>query len=173
MAIGCGSPCVCVGGPPANFCNDAGYSCGPYRVKDNCGRDQEFNCGGCDTDAGKVCSRNDWGGVCGPCSSEDDLTFCDRAGANCGPRTAPDNCGVTRTVDCCACADGGACGSSGQANQCALQPNLSGCVTSAQCQSGTCGGGGLCCAAPLHACLDDSDCCRGSCAQNFCEPNPQ
>ena len=167
---GTGPECTCVGLPAAVFCSDAGYNCGAYRIKDNCGRQQEFNCGGCDVDAGLACATDDFGGTCQACVPEDDSVFCDRRGANCGSFTGADNCHLTRTVDCGTCGAAGGCGLA-VANLCQCQPNLAGCSSAAQCCSGTCGSG-LCCAAPGKACGDDADCCHGSCEQNLCELNP-
>jgi hypothetical protein len=167
----CGGACSCTGLPSTFYCSDAGFNCGPMAITDNCGRAQVFSCGSCSAD--NSCVTGDLGGgTCMACDPEDDFTFCNRQGANCGELKASDNCGSTRDVDCGGCEDGG-CGSNGISNQCSCQPNLMGCASKDQCCSGTCGGGGLCCSAPGHACIDDSDCCLGACSQNFCELTSQ
>jgi Chondroitinase B/Carbohydrate binding module (family 6) len=43
------------------------------------------------------------------CTPESNPTFCGRLGKNCGPVTAPDNCGVSRTVDCGTCTPPATC----------------------------------------------------------------
>jgi hypothetical protein len=43
------------------------------------------------------------------CAPEDNMTFCMRQGAACGPFTSADNCGIMRTTDCGMCPGGAAC----------------------------------------------------------------
>ena len=100
------------------------------------------DCGGCL--GGDTCVNN----VCTPpaCTYEGDTTFCSRTGSQCGSKTAMDNCGMTRTVDCgvSACTDDRVCDASNQCTcpipvcpagaQCGLISNACGAMTSC----GTC-----------------------------------
>ncbi|MGC4119476.1 MAG: hypothetical protein QM765_33890 [Myxococcales bacterium] len=73
-----------------------GKQCGP----DGC----EGSCGECPSDA--VCDVAS--GQC-LCQTESDQRFCERLQKDCGPVTAPDNCGVARTVNCGTCGDAFVC----------------------------------------------------------------
>jgi hypothetical protein len=133
----CGHPnanvCSCVDEDPATFCARAGAQCGPLTGPDNCGNVMTVeNCGTC---AGSS-SCNDATNTCS-CIPETDQQLCASHYAQCGSLTAPDNCHVTRTVQCGSCTEqGDTCG--------AYWPNICGCApesTSQFCaaQGVTCG----------------------------------
>lgn len=52
------------------------------------------------------------------CAPETDAELCSRLTIACGPFTAEDNCGETRSVDCGGCSAPSTCGGSGTANVC-------------------------------------------------------
>jgi len=58
------------------------------------------------------------------CTPEDNPTFCTRLAKACGPFTAADNCGASRTVASCGTCTGNGqtCGGAGVANQCGVAP---------------------------------------------------
>lgn len=176
----CGGACpadggVCAAETGPELCAKASYACGTLGIKDRCGVNRLVQCGTCSV--GNTCRIEDpphdagSSSACVVCVPEGDAAFCDRQGANCGALVANDNCGSPRTVVCGAdpCVfpldDGGtrqdACGISGGhiANQCSCQPNLAGCQVNAQCCSGTCANGQLCCVGLGGTCNDDAECC--------------
>ncbi|MEM1347407.1 MAG: hypothetical protein AAGI01_02555 [Myxococcota bacterium] len=103
--------CLCDPETDEQLCDTANAVCGTFSTVDQCGAARVVDCdtakGGCD-DAAERCAL----GSCVVCSPEDDVMFCTRNGATCGLRTASDNCGAPRSVDCSAavgCADGAFC----------------------------------------------------------------
>lgn len=111
-----------------------GTTCGAQRECESgacrdCGVDTRRCCtgGGC-RNANSEC-RN---GTCQPrCVPDTDAVFCTRAGRNCGPFTAEDNCRMQRTVTCGTCSAARTCGGAGMPGQCgclaAWYDSASGC----------------------------------------------
>ncbi len=101
--------CGCLGETNATFCARLGKDCGSVSAPDNCGVSRSATCGSCSGDAiCGVASPN----VCGPppCVAESDATFCGRLNKECGPVTASDNCGASRTASCGSCSGAEVCG---------------------------------------------------------------
>lgn len=117
--------CVCAPETDAAFCARLGAQCGSRSAADNCGTPRTVNnCGAC-MGALPVCALNQ---CIASCSPESDMTFCARTNAECGSKTAADNCGTLRTVaECGMCTNGEAC----TANQC-------------ECPTPTCGANDQC-----------------------------
>jgi hypothetical protein len=126
---------VCVAGTPpcndgvactADTCNEATDTC-QFTPNDAfcddglfCDGAEKCTASGCTAGtppcaAGATC--NEQTDTC--CTPETDTAFCSRLGKNCGTVTAPDNCGVARTVTSCGtCTAPATCGGAGTANVC-------------------------------------------------------
>lgn len=73
-------------------------------------------------DAGVDDLRSDASEPTDSCAPESDDEFCERQRANCGDLTAPDNCGVDRTVTCGSCIAPDECGAGEFDNVCGCTP---------------------------------------------------
>ncbi len=148
--------CVCQPETDAQLCLSAGKTCGTQALTDRCGRARTVACGTCGPTS--TCGGGGTPGVCG-CTPEANATFCARNAFSCGPLTAKDNCGVTRSVTSCGTCvspntcSGGTCGCSSESNAqfCARRGASCGVVTGAdlcgQTRSvscGTCSGASTC-----------------------------
>jgi hypothetical protein len=129
--------CGCAAEDNPTFCARVGKNCGTPSAYDNCGTWRSgVPCGSC---AGtQTCGGGGVSNVCG-CAAETNSAFLARLGKDCGTVTAPDNCGVTRSVFASSyCYGTGAtCGGGGVTNVCGCTPQ-----TDAQlCTAGaaTCG----------------------------------
>jgi hypothetical protein len=109
--------CPCVPESDQDLCTANGAQCGSLTATDNCGSSRTVACGTCPS--GVECGDAQ-PNVCG-CLSESDSALCASASAQCGMLTAPDNCGVQRTVDCGICTNGGDCGTT-RDNVCTCVP---------------------------------------------------
>lgn len=117
---GGGKPNECGGCAPesdADFCRTNGKDCGSYSGKDRCNRDRSANCGSPICSGASTCGGGGVPNVCA-CGAETNAQFCVRLGKNCDTVTGSDNCGVSRTVNCGACAGGAQCGGDGVSNVC-------------------------------------------------------
>ena len=129
----CSSPNTCGGaGVPnrcgcgqsdADFCAAHGAQCGQVSGSDRCNVYRSgVSCGACTQP--QTCSASN---LC-VCVAESAAALCTRLGKNCGPMTALDNCGTSRSVTCGTCtAANTSCGGGGTTNVC-------GCVD--QCAAG-------------------------------------
>ncbi|NCN25306.1 hypothetical protein COT94_04405 [Candidatus Falkowbacteria bacterium CG10_big_fil_rev_8_21_14_0_10_37_14] len=148
------------------LCNNTCCSVGQICFNNTCCTRQCSNkdCGddGCGGSCGDCSAPNTCGGagvtgVCG-CISETNIAFCTRNNQTCGPLTALDNCGISRTVAACDTCDGKTCGDSGcnttscgsciapktcggagVANTCGCTPNCSGKTCGDDGCGGVCG----------------------------------
>lgn len=122
----CTMPATCGGGGAANvcacaaetdmaFCTRLGKTCGSVTAADSCGQMRTASCGTCMMPA--TCGGAGTVNVCG-CPGETDVAFCARVGAQCGPVTAADTCGLMRTTMCGGCTLPATCGGAGMANRC-------------------------------------------------------
>jgi len=110
---GTGAPNVCAPAcapeSDAAFCGRLGAECGGAVGTDNCGTVRVLDCGGCS--GGLVCGAQAPGRCGRPyCAPEPDATLCARLGKNCGPVTATDSCGTSRTLSCGSCEAPQTCG---------------------------------------------------------------
>lgn len=87
--------CACAAETDTAFCTRLGKTCGSVTAADSCGQMRTASCGTCAMPA--TCGGGGTVNVCG-CAGETDVAFCMRVGAQCGPVTAADTCGLMRTT---------------------------------------------------------------------------
>ncbi len=110
------SPRVCACAPDSDtqLCAQAGYQCGPLTVTDNCGHEEQVDCGMCP--AQSHCVGDAGAPSTCVCTPQSDAQLCAILGASCGrpPAEVLDNCGMPRTPDCGMCPSGAPCGPNNQ-----------------------------------------------------------
>ena len=200
LTVGCGEcelPETCGGGGvpnlcgvgcqpegPAATCEREGKDCGMLAAQNNCGTQVTAICGDCELP--ETCGGAGTPNVCGTgCQAEAAAQTCVRQGRECGPLTAPNNCGVTVSVQCGGCPTGEACSDQGRCacatgTTCAAQgiecgPASDGCGGTLNC--GTCIAGEGCvagqCQPQASTCTSDAHCATGNCTNNVCEPRTE
>jgi hypothetical protein len=114
---GAANRCGCTAETDAAFCARRGANCGSASGADNCGAWRTAACGTCG--GTQTCGGGGTSNVCA-CAPESNAQFAARLGKDCGTVTAPDNCGVTRTVTLSTFCSGTGrtCGGGGVANVC-------------------------------------------------------
>ncbi len=167
----------------AAFCSRLRATCGTRSAADNCGTTRRVTCGTCP--AGRTCNSS--GQCVVSCVAESNAAFCSRLRATCGTRSAADNCGTTRRVNCGTCPSGRTCNSSGQCvvacvpesnaafcgryrASCLLSANDN-CGTTRQVNCGTCASGQVCMIGEcISMCLPRGSNCRtGTCCSGRCQ----
>lgn len=159
--------CECKAPADQALCGIAGRQCGILKTVDICGADRTVDCGSC-----SMGTCDDASGVCSICQPEAPSAFCARLGKQCGPVTAPNNCGDSRTVDCGSCSNGRVCNAN--SNQCECPAPV--CPNNAQCggvsnacgRSTMCGAGcpaGSTCAGFMCQCIPETN-------KQFCDRAP-
>jgi hypothetical protein len=130
----CASPETCGGGGVANacgctnetdaaFCARLGKTCGAVTDTDKCGHARTVaSCGACASPL--TCGGGGTANACG-CAAETTAQLCAKYGTTCGPFSAVDGCGVSRTLDCGACSAGQSCGANGLVGQCSAVASFS------------------------------------------------
>jgi hypothetical protein len=101
--------CGCTAETDPAFCTRLGKNCGNVTANDNCGGSRTAGCGTCAAPLTCAGATPSVANVCG-CTYEGDPGFCSRYGKNCNNYTNVDNCGVSKTVNCGACAAPQTCG---------------------------------------------------------------
>jgi len=108
--------CSCAAETNAQFCTRLGKNCDSVTAADNCGTPRTAACG-TTCPAGQTCGGGGSANVCG-CTAETSAQLCSKYTMSCGPFSAVDSCGVSRTLDCGSCAAGKLCGANGLTGQC-------------------------------------------------------
>lgn len=101
------------------------------------------------------------------CHPEPNAALCARLGKRCGPVTAVDNCGVTRTVSCGVCMGGEVCDTAvSVCTECTSDINF--CNGKCHCQVDNCGAPVWCGYCPREPCSEGMEhvCCDGTCVAN-------